>query len=512
MKFNNKTTQFKLLKKLVPLAIGVGISSNAFADGSFVSNAQLPTDVKQTCTADITPWFGGSITPNGWVNPANSAAPIFANFADNSRCDFYTWGAQMFLWLTSGDRNKHVFNSAPEFYNISVATGSGDDATRTFLESDGPMLLGVRKTKTDSEIELGQAGSGDVLISQKYVPDTNPEENSLVYYGLHTNDVYALYLTGTKVDANGNPIPKGSKTTPAITSTQFPSTIPQLDDVNTFAHSYGYDIWDLDAMAIELKTSWIDAEVLDRQDLSKYVLSEAVVPIFDRSNPQKWTVNGDGPKTLALVGMHVVGTVNGHPEMIWSTFEHVANVPDATYTYSTSSGTGTKNYDSSGTWNFTPTNAPMPTTITSDAALDGSGAIVSQNDLDIGPLTNVRADPWGDDQSDSSTLGNTTDLVSINVSVLSQLAEGDIRGNYIQTGGIWTSEGQIPPGYPDVAPSYLRGSLNLANTTMETFFQFHNDAPNAFNPQNCFGCHGTQGTPAVEISHIYDELLPLPKK
>jgi membrane associated rhomboid family serine protease len=26
--------------------------------------------------------------------------------------------------------------------------------------------------------------------------------------------------------------------------------------------------------------------------------------------------------------MHVVGSVKGHPEMIWSTFEHVSNTPN----------------------------------------------------------------------------------------------------------------------------------------------------------------------------------------
>ena len=350
---------------------------------------------------------------------------------------------------------------------------------------------------------------------------------------MHTNDVFALYLTGTKVDADGNPIAI-SKKPPVITSTQFPSTDTQLQEVNDFAQSYGYTIDDLDAMAIELKTSWVDAATLTETELPKYVLSQAVVPVFDRSNPKKWTVKDNETKTLALVGMHVVGSVNSHPELIWSTFEHVDNVPDATYTYTTTSGSGQVKFDSAGTWTFTPSNAPMPTTITSDAAVatDGSGAIESQNDLDIGPVTNVRAYPWGNDEDPKSpfclqdkslcsktalktAIENTTDLVSINVSVLSQLAEGDIRGNYIQTGGIWTSMGQVPAQTStDQNPQYdsdLRGSLNLANSTMETFYQFYN-GPKNFNPKNCFGCHSlSEGQNDVEVSHIYDELLPLPE-
>jgi len=31
--------------------------------------------------------------------------------------------------------------------------------------------------------------------------------------------------------------------------------------------------------------------------------------------------------------MHVVGTVKGHPEMVWATFEHVNNAPNEAYPY-----------------------------------------------------------------------------------------------------------------------------------------------------------------------------------
>jgi len=512
------STYFNTKHTIIALCATVSLSLNglANADNDFVSNARLPTDAQPTCTADIAPWFpDGQVSENGWVKPANSLDPIFANFADNTRCDFYKWGAQMFLWLTSGENDKHVFNSPPVFYNVSVADSNGK---RTFLPSDGPMLLTVRKGKTDSEIELGQAGNGDSLISQ---------QNSLVYYGLHANDLYALYATGTQVPNKDN-LP-----------TTFPVTSGEAQAVEKFAMSYGYPIWDLNALAIELKTSWIDADTVENKH--DYVLTQAVVPIFDRkgidsqSGKQQWTIIDEKPKTLAMVGMHLVGTVNAHPEMIWSTFEHVNNVPDAAYTYTSTVVTGGQNqvktqaYDSSGTWNFIQSNAAEPSSLTATAKVSsytGNGAectkasptddnteclVNSTNGVAISPIDILRVDPWGDKQSDGSNIGNTTDLVSINVSVLSQLKAGDIRGNYIQTGGIWTAKGQIPPGYPTTNPDYLRGSLNLANTTMETFYQFHNSAEGAFNPVNCFGCHGTTGT-ATGVSHIFGDMKPLPKK
>lgn len=492
---SERTAKVSMLN-LVAMIVGLSISTTVMAgSNSFTTSAHLPTNAKATCVANVSSWFPGNrVTQNGWVKPANSLAPIFANFKDNTKCDFYKWGAQMFLWLTSGVNTQHVFNSSPVFYNVSVE----ENKKRTFLSGNGPMLLTVRKGKTDSEIELGQAGGGDVLLSQK---------NSLVYYGLHANDVFALFTT-----CQNQPNCKLSK--------NFPSTPAQMSAVASYATSYGYPLWDVQAMAIELKTSWIDASTLSSKDRSNYVLSQAIVPVFDRSKAKgPWTITGNTEKTLALVGMHVVGSVNGHPEMVWSTFEHVNNVPDNTYTYTTTSNTmGTQAYNSSGNWNFIKSNAAAPKSITANAKVStNSGSslpqsIVNVNGANISPINILRVDSWGNLHGDPSSTANNTDLVSINVSVLSQLKAGDIRGNYIQTGGIWTAEGQIPPGYPTTDPAYLRGSLNLANTTMETFYQFHNKSPGAFNPRNCFGCHGSTTSDATGISHIFNALQPLPRK
>ncbi|GHA04424.1 hypothetical protein GCM10008090_12240 [Arenicella chitinivorans] len=524
-------------------------TGNAVAQSNFVKAARLPSDVQPSCTADISPWFAGDeVTPNGWVKPANSLAPIFADFKNNTRCDFYKWGAQMFLWLTSGEGVHHVFNTSPGFYNISVE----EDGKREFLPG-GLLRLGVRKAKTDEQIELGQAGGFDVLVSQT---------GSLVYYGLHVNDVFALYTTGKKMGAfndrlrwlSGQEDPAClaqyescaskdnvfcSKQLEHCTHNNFPATKDQLDVVSEFADSYGYPLgYDKIALALELKTSWIELDqIIDPQRKATYVTERAVVPVFDRApintktKKQQWPIVGTKETTLALVGMHVVGTVNGHPEMIWSTFEHVSNAPDAAYEYLTATGKGTQAYDASGTWNFMQEDGAEPTAITANARVsayeksdnypDPECQRVSKDDTntecivniagqEIGTIDVLRVDPWGNDQSLTGALANNTDLASINVSVLSQLELGDVRGNYIQTGGVWTSEGQIPK---DGKSTDLRGSLKLANTTMETFFQFPPICKDDFTPLNCFGCHGAENaTEAVEISHIFDALQPLPKK
>jgi len=76
-------------------------------------------------------------------------------------------------------------------------------------------------------------------------------------------------------------------------------------------------------------------------DPDNYITMTATIPTYDKSDPNKWTPNGQQSAKLAMVGMHVVGSANGHPELIWATFEHVGNAPNAAYSYINSSGSST---------------------------------------------------------------------------------------------------------------------------------------------------------------------------
>lgn len=494
---------------LVAAAVSLLASVPAAADPTMVADANLPTNVQRTCTADIAPWFGGQRpNANEWVRPPNGLDPIFADFKNNTRCDFYKWGSQMFLWLTSGPEQERVFNSRPNFYNISVESGG----SRQYLESKGPIQMTVRKGKTDDEIELGQAGGGDVLLSKN---------GSLVYYSLHANDVFATYSTG-----------RTNAQFPGMFA--FPNTEEQFKQVAEYAEKSGRPLapdapW---ALAMELKASWVDADTV--KDPNRFILTRAVVPVFDRSNPQgPWPMTGTAEKTLAMVGMHVVGTVNSHPEMIWATFEHVDNAPTNSYTYCNDTNTDPKSCDKTSTrtynsktndWTFLPQGASKPETITAsgkittDACATTPTSIVATANGPITPTDNLLVDAWGNHEGkwgempqDKGVTSNNTDLASLNFSVLSQLATGDVRGNYVQTGGVWTAEGQIPgldtKKQSGLSPN-LRGSLNLANSSMETYYQYFHEGANAFNPKNCFGCHGSRTNPTA-ISHIIDAMEPL---
>jgi hypothetical protein len=67
--------------------------------------------------------------------------------------------------------------------------------------------------------------------------------------------------------------------------------------------------------------------------------------------------------------------------------------------------------------------------------------------------------------------------------------------NYFLVGGLWTNG-----GVASSTPNEQRGSLELSNMTMETFFQ---DQGN-----NCFTCHGYDPSTPLDVSHIIKKLIP----
>ncbi len=327
-------------------------------------------------------------------------------------------------------------------------------------------------TGTLIDTEQGQA-DGNALMAQN---------GSLIYYALQINDVYAYFLTGQKNSS--------------ISATKFPITPSDLIAINQFAANNNKFFPDANALAIELKSSWIEASTLPPGELSKYVTMNATVPQYTQTSPTLWTANGTKQALLALTGIHVVGSANGHAEMIWATFEHINNTRNSTYTYNnnaTTTVTVTVPQEPAGTWLFSANTA---TTTPNQSLVAVSGAnLVATSTTPIGPSDILRINPWG--KPGNSTASNT-EVISINHSVLSQLIPGDVRQNYIMIGATWTAFGQNPPPGPGIPV----GTNQMANSTMETYQQ----------PSNCFDCHtgnNMLGTMTGGLSHIYGPLTPL---
>ena len=383
-----------------------------------------------------------------------------------------------------------------------------------FIDADG----------NEIESEEGQA-SGNALISKN---------NSLVYYITMVNDMYVQFLLAAKSSNRGTWVDT------------FPTTTRNMDSIRAFARSNGLNSLPVDsnALAMELKTSWVTAQSLGKDSVN-YVRITATIPTYNNSGDTTWTVNGSQTTRLALVGMHVVGSAQGHPEMIWATFEHINNTPNASYHYiDSNNNVKTVPQDTGSHWVFS-TNGSDPAPNLSHISANGSTLTADVNGapkfvFTISPSNTLRINPFGSIDSISPNPNNTaassnSEVIALNNSIRKMLPGNDIRKNYMLIGATWTSGQAVPSGnsYPHSVPNIdstqgnkgdsipgiaantlAVGTSQLANSTMETYVLPVNpvDPNNTFgNNMSCFACHNgslNPNEPGGALTHVFSEITP----
>ncbi|WP_342152794.1 hypothetical protein [Methylorubrum sp. SB2] len=385
---------------------------------------------------------------------------------------------------------------------IEIATRNGS----VFMEAGTGRLV---------SLSPGQAGGDGVLVSQ---------QDAVVFYEVLVNDVYAWYLTGRKTP---NGIAPTYDKNNASTFGLFPTTQSDLKAILDFAQAYGgpSSFPDGNALAVEVKMSWVDASTLPN-NAQGYITRQASIPVYDRSNSADWIPQGNKVVTVALVGAHIVGSANGHPEMIWATFEHQANAPLATYTYTSGGQTVTVPSNTAGKWTFSADGAkPVYNEELGRYDSDTGQIKAAAPPLPIGPANVLRQKAWGvaadgvPNQEDATPAAAATQVISLNADVRAKLAAAgagsDPRFNYLLIGATWTLGGGEPNGQYPANPGVNNeiGTSMLTNSTMETFMQ---GADTSFKSgTNCFDCHGSSGqNPKVKadtfVSHIFGSINPLP--
>lgn len=372
----------------------------------------------------------------------------------------------------------HKFNSKFIVQEFSAGGKS------VFLDADGNQV----------QTEAGQA-TGNVLMTRNH---------SLVYYLTMVNDVYAYFVSGFQ-----------------STATEFPTTKAALDSILAYAKANKLPPPpDSNALAMELKTSWVEASTLPNpQD---YVTIMATIPTYDTTSNTKWVPISNGQKTvkMALVGMHVVGSVAGHPEMIWATFEHNGNTPNAAYQYITAGKVvKTVAQDTGKAWLFssnaadTAVNHSNMSNVILPSFASTYDTIHATTGHTISPSNTLAVYPWGTvagsvpNQQDTSSSASNSEIISLNNNIRHLFPGGDVRLNYLLIGASWTNGGAPPNGTvysaTNTAPGAAIGTSCLANTTMETDFQS--------SIHTCFFCHSN--SPATlnpgDISHIFSSIIPL---
>lgn len=472
-----------------------------------VMTSPLPQDVLPSCVVDSTSfnsWFeSGKATENGMVNAANSVT-----FTHQNNCDFYKWSQQMFLWITSPTKvsGKRVFES-PVFYTVSTAFNRND---RKLIPHTPGMILSAMPTieksvNNHNDSEEGQA-TGDALMSK---------DSAMVYYITMVNDVYAEFLSAV---SEGK---MGGKT--------FPTTQAELDSIVNYANTKGIKLPDANALAMEIKTSWVEASTISETELSNYVVIDAYIPTYEKTST-KWTILNKSVKTkLALLGVHIVGSAAGHPEMIWSTFEHQNNAPSLSYSYIDKNNQVQKvAADTSGNWVLNSN--PKDTVNINISHMKFKGDSIYSNfkgapaNNTISPSNSTKTKPWGvanvgvPNPENATAAASNSQVISINNSVFNQLPGNDVRKNYYLIGSTWTDSGLPPTGvsYSATNPNNTGsgvaiGTSQLANSTMETYAQ-NGTAYSEYG--SCFACHSgsTPTNNPNSISHVYSDILAWKKQ
>lgn len=326
--------------------------------------------------------------------------------------------------------------------------------------------------------DTGQAsGSSDILKT-----NSNPSTiDNTVYYAILANDILLNTLKTYGPMANN----------PADSTTLKNATFP--------------------VGSLEMKTSWVKTTALGADSATYYITNG----------------NFSGTKArVALLGVHVVGVVENHPEFVWATFEHDRLAP--MYDWLKATHTSDADVTSTDAYPLFAANAiATPENITTKAGINTNVFNVYEQGVPV--YINEAGEKEYMATSQANALENLQNIQDLNASVKDQLT--DIWSNYFLNGSIWiNTEGYVGTEaqaalldsldyhLSDVSPGKLpRGSVAAYNITMETYVQFgfgteHIYSTTVSDLANCFSCHNsnhslsgeTQVNSPLKISHLFN--------
>lgn len=355
--------------------------------------------------------------------------------------------------------------TAPYFISSMDQVNSNMDPV---IDESGLMVLS----------ENAQAGGGGILASN----ETYNGSTDVVYYSIHISDQF-----NTDADAFRTMIMNDSST---------------VNNRETF--SVG---------ALELKVSWVNSSTLKSSDLANYYRTDAMI---------------NGVTTnVALLGMHVVGVVENHPEFIWATFEH----------YDLAAYYDWENTSSKDVLVTSENNLPLFNSSENAGLTDISwvyGDKTPRNPNNVFAINKygtprVAGGGFMDNTSQADGAKNYNNIDELNQSVMDSLTkkgstENLLWANYFYNGALWMNfdglsrEQQIDSILAHSASfgnanagKLLRGSVNTYNVTMETYEQTKSvqsiHAMTVDSLMNCFDCHGPSSY--LEIAGVSGAQSPI---
>jgi hypothetical protein len=384
-------------------------------------------------------------------------------------CDFHEWSWEAFVWATGigtdGRARFTTLHNADELFGNKAAAAKGPKP----LSLKPRDLKPVGAPQARSGDEAAQAGGG-LIVDQN---------GQIVWYSTHMNDAYFNF-----VKANS-----GSNYAKVPATTNFP------------------------VGAAVFKASW--KVVGPGDDTTKFYTEDSVVPMLVPNPCGGIMVDPSGktrPAKVALVGLHVVGVTVNHPEFLWATFEQNNNAPDLPAGMDPTSSNPVSNQA------FTFYAAKTAANKCNVKAGQGGAPQLQITDpvkQTVAPITNI----FRQYATGNACPARTQDINAVNTASQGQLAQAGtarppapketIWANYKLIGTLWLNANTLKPNDPNMVAEGI-GSVNLANSTLETFFQG--------NTISCFLCHNTMPpfglangvAKNINLSHVIDALIPAP--
>ena len=414
--------------------------------------------------------------------------------------------------------------------NFLVATQPDAEGNPNFLEWPTITTLFESSKLNPNRSFLGdirQAGGRQIVVDQN--------ERAL-YYGIHVNQAYADF-----VNENGL------------------NTLQGVIDADARLF--------FPAGVVELKSAWMDITGEPAADYSSYITTTTTVPTLSKDANGQIVEDREQPRSVraALIALHVVYTLPGHPEFIWGSFEHSTGSPDIsaadgkrdvapTFGGENPSLDDPDNLRASGAVSTessklykagTPANRANQAIAEADLVLDEETQTFPGQQTSIYRMFPAsKSHSTEPDAALSSLNFNVGQLFASKAATLSRF---DKRGFYRQIGSVWMDKpdffaadsplqndrtSPLVAANPEVAQqdlaenggdsdySILAGEDRLSSTAMESFTQ----GPTSF--PNCFACHNTQavttrGTPKnrdtasptlleakrINVSHVFSQFV-----
>ena len=426
------------------------------------------TATESLCESD---WFPHTQTPA----PAEGKGSPF-DVSSTTNAIFHQWSWQKFLWLTK-----------PEYVIEKLVVKQDGKEVPLYVGETLPLFLNPKKMHQVTAhmqdvkqkegaalvlIDTAQAGSGGTL-------KTNPAYNE---DGVSETVFYSIHISPTMKKA----------------AEKFKDSIINgtLQENNLSSFPVG---------SLELKVSWTPVTAIAEQEIDNYYTTVAAL-----SRDGKNYTN----TKVALLGMHVVGVVENHPEFIWATFEHDDLAPNYDWKENKASSSINKLLFAEGT-----------TTGIDGIKWSGKSAKLPYKAYDLFQYGVPRDSVGNFMKTGQEEPINFDNIKNINSCVKENLT--DVWKNYFYNGSIWVdTDGYTPEQQAEILvglrgsvansfpQSFARGSLNCANVTMETYTQTFKSSLkdiNVGNLANCFSCHNAvsfSGNSApMYMSHLFDAYL-----